>query len=41
LDLDVYTPDVAAFQTYANRKYLESHLSDAWPEGMLERINAL
>lgn len=39
--LDVYTPDVAAFQAYSNKKYLESPLSKDWPEGMLERINAL
>ena len=39
--LDVYTPDVKAFQAYSNKKYLESPLSKSWPKGMLERINAL
>jgi tripartite ATP-independent transporter DctP family solute receptor len=39
--LDVYTPDIKAFQAYSNDKYLASPLSKSWPEGMLERINAL
>jgi len=39
--LDVYEPDVAAFREFSNRKYLESPLSKDWPEGVLEKINAL
>ena len=39
--LKVYTPDVAAFQEHAQKMYLESPLSAAWPEGMLEAINGL
>ena len=39
--LEVYTPDVDAFRTYSNEKYLASPLSKDWPAGMLERINAL
>lgn len=39
--LEVYTPDVDAFRAYAQQKYLSSPLSADWPEGMLERINAL
>lgn len=39
--LEVYEPDVAAFRDYSNRKYLESPLSRDWPEGMLDKINAL
>ncbi|MGR2739956.1 TRAP transporter substrate-binding protein DctP [Billgrantia sp. Q4P2] len=39
--LDVYTPDIDAFREYAQQQYLESSISDAWPEGMLERINNL
>jgi len=39
--LDVYTPDVAAFRTRAQRMYLESDFSKDWPEGLLERINAV
>ena len=37
----VYEPDVAAFRAYAQERYLASPLSADWPEGMLERINAL
>ncbi|MEQ9347314.1 MAG: sialic acid TRAP transporter substrate-binding protein SiaP [Thalassospira sp.] len=39
--LEIYTPDVAAFRAHAQKMYLESDLSKDWPEGMLERINAL
>ena len=39
--LKVYEPDLAAFRRYAQQKYLESDLAEDWPEGMLERINAL
>ncbi len=36
----VYTPDVASFRTYAQKKYLDKYGQD-WPKGALERINAL
>lgn len=39
--LEIYTPDLDAFRTYAQERYLASPLSADWPEGMLERINAL
>ncbi len=39
--LEIYTPDVAAFREHAQKMYLDSDFSAAWPEGMLERINAL
>ncbi|MEO8656040.1 MAG: C4-dicarboxylate ABC transporter, partial [Ramlibacter sp.] len=39
--LDVYTPDLKAFRTYAQQQYLQSPLSKSWPPGMLEKINAL
>ena len=39
--LEVYEPDVEAFRAYSNKKYLESPLSKDWPEGMVDRINAL
>jgi TRAP-type C4-dicarboxylate transport system substrate-binding protein len=39
--LDVYTPDLKAFRTYAQRQYLQSPLSKSWPPGMLDKINAL
>ncbi len=38
--LKVYTPDVEAFRTYAQKKYLDKYGKD-WPQGALERINAL
>jgi TRAP-type transport system periplasmic protein len=39
--LEVYVPDVEAFREHAQGRYLESPISADWPEGMLERINAL
>jgi TRAP-type transport system periplasmic protein len=39
--LEVYTPDVAAFRTYAQKIYLESEQAKDWPKGMLEKISAL
>jgi TRAP-type transport system periplasmic protein len=39
--LEVYTPDVDAFRAFAQEKYLNSPISADWPEGMIERINAL
>src|SRR5690554_2746828 len=39
--LEIYTPDIDAFRAHAQQKYLDSSLSDDWPEGMLERINDL
>jgi TRAP-type C4-dicarboxylate transport system substrate-binding protein len=40
-NLDVYTPDVAAFRAFAQKQYLQAPLSKSWPAGMLEKINAL
>lgn len=39
--LQVYTPDVAAFRARAQKMYMESDFSKDWPEGLLERINAV
>jgi TRAP-type transport system periplasmic protein len=39
--LEVYEPDIDAFRTHAQDRYLTSPLSADWPEGMLDRINAL
>ena len=39
--LDVYTPDLKAFRTYAQQQYLQSPLSKSWLPGMLDKINAL
>jgi len=36
----IYTPDIAAFRTYAQKKYVDKYGSE-WPKGALERINAL
>jgi TRAP-type C4-dicarboxylate transport system substrate-binding protein len=39
--LDVYEPDLDAFRSFAQQKYLESELAKDWPEGVVDRINAL
>ncbi|KKB85191.1 C4-dicarboxylate ABC transporter [Devosia limi DSM 17137] len=39
--LKVYEPDLAAFRAFAQQKYLESDLAADWPEGVIDRINAL
>jgi TRAP-type C4-dicarboxylate transport system substrate-binding protein len=39
--LDVYTPDLAAFRTHAQKMYLASDEAKAWPAGMVDKINAL
>jgi TRAP-type C4-dicarboxylate transport system substrate-binding protein len=36
----VYVPDVNAFRTFAQKRYVEKYGND-WPKGALERINAL
>jgi TRAP-type C4-dicarboxylate transport system substrate-binding protein len=39
--LKVYTPDVEAFRKHVQKVYLESDFSKSWPEGMVDKINAL
>ena len=39
--LEVYAPDVKAFREYAQKLYLGSEQAKSWPQGMLEKINAL
>lgn len=39
--LDVYAPNVDAFRTEAQRRYLASSQSQSWPPGILDRINAI
>jgi TRAP-type C4-dicarboxylate transport system substrate-binding protein len=39
--LQVYAPDVNAFRSFAQKKYLESDLAKNWPAGMVDKINAL
>ncbi len=37
----ISTPDVDAFRANAQQMYMDSELSKDWPEGMVDRINAL
>lgn len=37
----ISTPDVDAFRANAQQMYMNSDLSKDWPEGMIDRINAL
>ena len=39
--LNIYTPDVEAFRKHVQEVYLESELAKSWPEGMVDKINAL
>lgn len=39
--LDVYEPDVAAFRDQVQGMYLKSEFAQSWPDGVLEKINAL
>ena len=39
--LAVYEPDLAAFRDHVQKMYLESEFAKTWPEGVLEKINAL
>jgi TRAP-type C4-dicarboxylate transport system substrate-binding protein len=39
--LDVYVPDIAAFRSHAQKIYLASDEAKAWPQGMLEKVNAM
>jgi TRAP-type C4-dicarboxylate transport system substrate-binding protein len=39
--LNIYEPDIAAFRTHAQQMYLDSELAKDWPEGVVDRINAL
>jgi TRAP-type C4-dicarboxylate transport system substrate-binding protein len=39
--LELYVPDVDAFRAFAQQRYLDSPIAADWPDGMLERINAL
>src|SRR6187200_1642729 len=36
----VYDPDVAAFRTFAQKKYVDKYGKD-WPKGAIEKINAI
>lgn len=39
--LEVYEPNIAAFRAEAQRRYLASTQSQTWPNGILDRINAI
>jgi TRAP-type C4-dicarboxylate transport system substrate-binding protein len=39
--LNIYTPDVEAFRKHVQETYLASELAKSWPEGVVDRINAL
>lgn len=39
--LKLYKPDVEAFRNFAQDKYLNSDLAKDWPEGIIDRINAI
>ncbi|MGF1626239.1 MAG: TRAP transporter substrate-binding protein DctP [Alphaproteobacteria bacterium] len=39
--LEVYEPDVEAFRVHVQQVYLESALAESWPDGMVDRINAI
>lgn len=37
----IYEPDLDAFRTHVQEQYVGSQFAEAWPEGVLERINEL
>lgn len=39
--LDIYEPDLDAFRAQVQQMYLESDYAKDWPEGLLDKINAL
>lgn len=39
--VEVYTPDLDAFRTHVQEQYIGSEFAAAWPDGLLEKINAL
>ena len=39
--LDIYEPDLNAFRTHVQAQYVGSEFAASWPEGVLEKINAL
>ena len=39
--VEVYTPDTAAFREHVQAQYVGSEFAASWPEGLLEKINAL
>ena len=39
--VEIYTPDLAAFREHVQAQYVGSEAAAAWPEGVLDQINAL
>jgi TRAP-type C4-dicarboxylate transport system substrate-binding protein len=39
--LDVYKPDLDSFRKQVQGAYLSSEWAENWPEGLLDKINAL
>ncbi|MAQ85075.1 MAG: C4-dicarboxylate ABC transporter [Maritimibacter sp.] len=39
--LEIYEPDLEAFRSHVQEQYTGSQYAEAWPEGVLEAINAL
>ena len=39
--MEIYEPDTAAFRTHVQSQYVGSEFAASWPEGVLEKINAL
>jgi TRAP-type C4-dicarboxylate transport system substrate-binding protein len=39
--LAVYEPDLTAFRDQVQSMYLASEFAESWPEGVLDKINAL
>jgi len=39
--LDVYEPDLASFRDQVQSMYIDSEFAKTWPEGVLDKINAL
>ena len=39
--LEVYEPDIEAFRSHVQKAYLESEYANDWPEGLVDKINAL
>ncbi len=39
--VEIYSPDLEAFRTHVQAQYVGSEAAASWPEGVLDRINAL
>ena len=39
--VEIYTPNLEAFRTHVQAQYVGSEVAASWPDGVLERINAL